>query len=164
VTRVLMKAQLVVPTISVVAAVMLTSLAPAGPAAAKQRMAITSQAAKPTTASPFVLTPLQAGPFEHDSGTQTGAIPAERVVIREGQRVSVYEGVVTLRGKAGSLVIRYRSEYVDAGNGYHVGSGTWKVVRGAGGYAGVTGGGRTGEVWLDRGPWSSRFEGFLALR
>jgi hypothetical protein len=162
--RIAINLRLAAGAIFFAAALTVTSLASAGPAAAKQRVAITTQAAKPTTASPFVLTPLQAGRLEDDSGTQTGAIPAERVVIREGQRVSVYEGVVTLRGKAGSLVIRYRSEYVDAGNGYHVGSGTWKVVRSAGGYAGVTGGGRTGEVWLDRGPWSSRFEGFLALR
>lgn len=151
--------------ISVVAAALtLTSLASAGPSAAGQRVAITMQAARTTTASPFVLTPLQTGPLEHDSGTQTGAIPAERVVMREGQRVSMYDGVVTLKGKAGRLVIRYRSNYVDAGNGYHVGTGTWKVVRGTGRYAGVTGGGRTGDVWLDRGPWSSRSEGFLTVR
>src|SRR6266705_1861045 len=67
------------------------------------------------------------------------------------------------KGKAGSLVIRYRTEYVDAGNGYHVGTGTWKVVRGTGQYAGITGGGRSGAVTLDRGPWSSRAEGFLTL-
>jgi hypothetical protein len=60
-------------------------------------------------------------------------------------------------------VIRYRDEYVDGGNGYHVGTGTWKVVRGTGQYAHLTGGGRTGNVSLDRGPWSSRNEGFFTL-
>jgi hypothetical protein len=60
-------------------------------------------------------------------------------------------------------VIRYRSEYVDAGNGYHVGTGTWKVVRGTGQYAKITGGGRSGNVWLEGG-WSSRDEGFLTVR
>ena len=54
-------------------------------------------------------------------------------------------------------------EYVDGGNGYHVGIGTWKVVRGTGQYAQITGGGRSGTVWLDRGPWSFRSEGFLIL-
>jgi hypothetical protein len=76
----------------------------------------------------------------------------------------VYDGVSTLRGKRGSLVMRYHSEYVDAGNGYHVGTGTWKVVRGSGQYAGIAGGGRSGDVWLERGPWSSRNEGFLTVR
>jgi hypothetical protein len=59
--------------------------------------------------------------------------------------------------------MRYHSEYLDAGNGYHVGTGTWKVVRGTGQYAQITGGGRSGTVTLDRGPWSSRLEGVLAL-
>jgi hypothetical protein len=83
--------------------------------------------------------------------------------MRSGQRVSIYEGVVTLKGKRGTLVTRYRSEYVEGGNGYHVGIGTWKVVRGTGQYARITGGGRSGNVWLDRGPWSLRDEGFLTL-
>ena len=145
------------------AAVTLTSVAAAGSDAAKQRVAIVSQAAKTTEVSPFVLTPLQSGRLKRDSGTTTSAIPAERVVMRAGQRVSIYEGVVTLKGKRGTLVTRYRSEYVDGGNGYHVGTGTWKVVRGTGQYARITGGGRSGNVWLERGPWSSRDEGFLTV-
>jgi hypothetical protein len=157
-----MKARYVVLLV-LVAAVTLAAVAAAGPDAARQRVAITTQAAETTPASPFVLTPLHAGALKRDSGMQTGAIPPERVVMREGQRVSIYHGVVTLEGNRGNLVIRYRSEYVEAGNGYHVGAGTWKVVRGTGQYAGATGGGRSGDVWLDRGPWSSRLEGFLAV-
>lgn len=150
--------------VAVTGAVTLTSAAAAGPDGAKQRVAITSQAAKTTTVSPAVLTPLQAGTLKRDSGTVAGAIPDERVVMRDGQRVSIYEGVSTFKGKRGTLVTRYRDEYVDGGNGYHVGTGTWKVVRGTGQYARITGGGRSGNVWLDRGPWSSRNEGFLILR
>jgi hypothetical protein len=157
-----MKARLAL-LVALAAAVTLTSVASAGPDAAKQRVAITSQAAKPTEVSPFVLTPLQAGPLKRDSGTVSGPLPSERVVMRGGQRVSIYEGVVTLKGKRGSLVTRYRSEYVDGGNGYHPGTGTWKVLRGTGQYARITGGGRSGHVWLDRGPWSSRDEGFLTV-
>ena len=127
-------------------------------------MAITSQAGTTTPVSPFVLTLLETGLLKRDSGTATGALPPERVVIREWQSVSVYDGVSTLRGKRGTLVMRYHSEYVDAGNGYHVGTGTWKVVRGTGQYAGIAGGGRSGDVWLERGPWSSRNEGLLTLR
>jgi hypothetical protein len=89
---------------------------------------------------------------------------SERVVMRAGQRVAVYDSIVeTFKGKRGTLVIRSRIEYLDAGNGYHVGAGTWKVVRGTGQYARITGGGRRADVWLDRGPWSGRNEGFLTL-
>jgi hypothetical protein len=71
--------------------------------------------------------------------------------MREGQSVAIYDPIVeTLKGKRGTLVIRSRIEYVDAGTGYHVGTGTWKVVRGTGRYARITGGGRRGDVYLDR--------------
>jgi hypothetical protein len=145
------------------AAVTLTSVAAAGPTAARQRVMITSQAAGTTNAAPFVLTPLQDGALERDSGTQIALLAPGREVMRGGQRITIYNVVATQKGKRGSLVIRYRNEYVDAGNGYHVGTGTWKVVRGTGQYAGVTGAGRSGAVSLDRGPWSSRAEGFLTL-
>jgi hypothetical protein len=150
--------------VALAVAITLTSAAAARTDAAKQRVAITSQAGRTTPVSPFVLTPLEGGPLKRDSGTATGALPPERVVIRNGQSISVYDGVSTLRGKRGSLAMRYHSEYVDAGNGYHVGTGTWKVVRGTGQYAGISGGGRSGDVWLERGPWSSRNEGFLTVR
>jgi hypothetical protein len=150
--------------VAVAAAVTLTSVASAGPDAAKQRVAFTTQASQTTTVSQAVFTPLQAGALKPDSGTASGALPPERVVTRDGQRVSIYDGVSTFKGKRGSIVTRYHSEYVEAGNGYHVGSGTWKVVRGTGQYAGVTGGGRSGHVWLERNDnWSSRDEGFLTL-
>jgi hypothetical protein len=149
--------------VSLAAGVTLTSFAAAGPNGVRQRVAITTQAAKTTEVSPVVIAPLQAGRLKRDSGTMTASVPTERVVMRAGQRVSVYDGPSTLTGKRGTLVLRFRTEYVDGGNGYHVGTGTWKVVRGTGQYAGITGGGHTGAVWLDRGPWSSRAEGFLTV-
>jgi hypothetical protein len=84
--------------------------------------------------------------------------------MRDGQEVSIYTGVATFKGKRGSLVMRFRAEYVDAGNGYHPGVGPWKILRGIGAYAKVTGAGRYGTIWLERGPWSSRGEGFLSFR
>lgn len=153
--------------LALAAAVTLTSVAAAGLDAAKQRVAImTKGAANASSPAVFVLTPLQAGALKPDSGTTrvAGSLPPERVAMREGQRVAIYDSIVeTLKGKRGSLVIRSRLEYVDAGNGYHVGTGTWKVVRGTGQYAQITGGGRRGDVYLDRGPWSGRNEGFLTL-
>ena len=146
--------------VALAAAVTLTTGAAAGPDAAKQRVAITTQAAQPTKVSAFVLTPLQAGRLKPDSGKLTGSVPPERIVMRDGQKVSIYDGSATLKGKLGGLVIRYRDEYVEAGNGYHVGTGTWKVVRGTGQYAGVTGAGRSAQVG---GPstWVARYQGFL---
>jgi hypothetical protein len=153
--------------VALAAAVTLTSVAAAGPDAAKQRMAImTKGAANASSPAVFVLTPLQTGALKRDLGTTRveGSLPPERVVMREGQRVAIYDSIVeTLTGKRGRLVIRSRIEYVDAANGYHVGTGTWKVVRGTGQYARITGGGRRGDVYLDRGPWSGRNEGFLTL-
>ena len=142
----------------------LTSVAAAGPDAAKQRVAITTQAAKTTSVSPFVLTPMGAGAIKPDSGKLVAGSTTDRMVIREGQEVSIYDSLGTFKGKLGSLVTRFHSEWVDAGNGYHVTFGTWKVVRGTGQYAGVTGGGREGGVWLeDNDHWSTRSEGFLTL-
>ena len=149
--------------VALAAAVTLTAVAAAGPDAAKQRVVITTQASQTTQVSPFVLTPLQAGALKRDSGTLTGGSSSGRTVMRDGQRIEIYDVGGTYKGKLGSLVIRCRIEYVDGGNGYHVGTGTWKVVRGTGQYAQITGGGRVGTVWLDRGPWSSRNEGFLTL-
>ena len=61
-------------------------------------------------------------------------------------------------------MIRYRAEWVKAGNGYHVATVTWKAVRGTGQYAGVTGGGRGATAWFERtDDWTSRMEGFLTL-
>lgn len=151
--------------VGLAAAVTLTSTAAAGPDAAKQRVAImTKGAANASGPATFVLAPLQAGALKRDSGSTRveGSLPPERVVMRDGQRVAIYDPIVEkLEGKRGTLVLRSRIEYVDAGNGYHVGTGTWKVVRGTGQYARMTGGGRRGDVYLDRGPWSGRNEGFL---
>ncbi len=149
--------------VALVAAIMLTSVAAAGPEAAKQRVVITSGASQPTqVGAPFVLTPLRAGALKRDSGTLT-ASASGRTVMRDGQRIEIYVNVGTYKGKLGNLVTRHRTEYVDGGNGYHVGTGTWTVVRGTGQYAQITGGGRSGTVWLDRGPWSFRSEGFLTV-
>ena len=109
---------------------------------------------------------MRAGALKRDSGSTGvgGSLPTARVAIRDGQTVAIYDPIIEkLEGKRGTLVLRSRIEYVDAGNGYHVGTGTWKVVRGTGQYAQITGGGRSGTVWLDRGPWSFRSEGLLIL-
>ena len=151
--------------VALAAAVTLTSVAAAGPNAAKQRVMITSQAAHTTLVSPFVLTPLQAGVIKPDSGKLVaGSNATDRVVMREGQEVTIADDVSTFKGKRGSFVIRYHGEWVDAGNSYHVASATWKVIRGTGQYAKITGGGRAASVWNERtDAWSSHMEGVFTL-
>jgi hypothetical protein len=130
--------------VAVIAAVTVTSVAAAGPVEAKQRVAIVSYGAGANpNAARFLLTPLQGGVLRRDSGTGSAVLSNERVVMREGQRVAIYDSVVeTFKGKRGTLVIRSRIEWVEAGSGYHIGTGTWKVVRGTGQYARAAGGGR----------------------
>ena len=150
--------------VALAAAFVLTSVAVAGPNAARQRVIITTQAGQTTNVSPFVLSTLQTGSLKGDSGKMIGDSPSGRSVMREGQEASTYEGRATLKGKRGTLVLGYRSEWVEAGNGYGVATMTWKVVRGTGQYAGITGGGRGASAWLEStDDWSSRMEGFLTL-
>ena len=100
-----MKAR-VVALVALAAAVTLTSVAAAGPAAAKQRVAIDMKICSPgKSQGTFVLTPLQAGPLKRDSG----AIDSNwlsiigRDVMRDGQEVTIYDGAVTtLTGKRGT--------------------------------------------------------------
>jgi len=149
----------------VLAAVAVTLAAPAAgsPNAARQRLTITTQAPKTTLVSPFVLTPMQTGPIKPDSGRLIANPPTtNRTLIRDGQDVSVYVQTSTLKGKLGSLVIRTRAEYSKAGNGYEASTETWKVVRGTGQYARISGGGRGTSVWFEPNDhWSSRYQGFV---
>ena len=156
-----MKAGLVV--LAMLLAITLSSVAAAGPTATKQRVAIDMKIIPEST---FVLTPLQAGALKRDSGTVSGtwrSVPG-RDVIRDGQKVTIYDGGVwTLTGKRGTLAIRERNEWVAVESGEDgVAIGTWKVVRGTGQYAGIVGKGRSGHAGLGS-PWYARYEGFLTL-
>lgn len=146
--------------VALAAAVTLTAAAAAGPGAAKQRVAITSNGVLNLNAfGKFAFTPLQDGALQRDTGTETSSW-SERVVMRDGQQVTVQNYVTTREGKRGSFVVRSRMEYVDAGNGYLAGTNIWKFVRGTGQYARMAGGGRGGDVVYGK-RWSDRYEGFL---
>jgi hypothetical protein len=150
------------------AAVTLASVAAAGPNAAKQRVSIDLKLWPQKT---FVFTPLLAGPLKADSGTISHnflSVPG-RNVVRDGQKVTIYDGsVATLTGKRGTLTIRGRNDWVhlerdENGDGQAdaIAIGTWKVVRGTGQYAGITGKGRNGHIGLGS-PWYARYEGMLS--
>ena len=146
--------------------VLLTSVATAYPSAKKQRVEITLSGPATNSGQKFVFTPLSAGPLESDSGTVTGPGPAnQRTVTRDGQPAQIVTWVSKQKGKHGSFVVRARIEHIDAGNGFHIGTGTWKFVRGTGAYAGLTGGGRVANAWISFGSngLSERWDGFLTL-
>ena len=105
--------------VALAAAVTLTSVAAAGPAVAKQRVAITTQATRTTSVSLAVFTPLQAGALKPDSGSLVapGGTSSPKVVVREGQGAEIYTGPATFKGKRGTIALRIRQEYVEAGNG-----------------------------------------------
>jgi hypothetical protein len=136
------------------AAVTLTSVGAAAPVAAKQRVAITAKVL-PTGAA--VLDPLQKGALERDSGTFDEGSSSRGTEIRR------------FTGKRGNLVFRERLEWVEVGSDLNrdgfadlVALGTWKVARGTGPYAGITGGGRSAHLGLGR-RWVARYEGFLTV-
>jgi hypothetical protein len=146
-----------------VAAVAFTSVAAASPDEAKQRVQITISGPATNSGQKFVLFALSAGPLEPDSGPTTSVVANQRNVTRDGQPAQIVTWVSTQKGKHGSFVVRARIEHIDAGNGFHIGTGTWKFVRGTGAYAGANGGGRVANAWIDFGSrtLSERWDGFL---
>lgn len=145
--------------VALVAAIMLTSVAAAGPDGAKQRVVITM---KNLPDGQFVLEPMQTGALQRDTGTTSVAITRLSNVMRDGQLAERYRLVFTLKGKRGTLTTQERNDWLNTGGPY-VAIGTWKVVRGTGQYARVRGGGRDAGAGLDQGngDWYSAQEGFL---
>ena len=116
-----------------------------------------------------MLDPIEAGSLARDAGTFGGAWSKtpDKIIVRDGQTVYIHTASWTFTGRQGKLVFRERTEWVDAGRSPDappwVAVGSWKVVRGTGQYAGITGGGRSGHAGL--GPrWLARYEGFLTVR
>jgi len=144
------------------AAVMLTSVASAGADATKQRVEINMKNCC-SAENTFVLTPLQAGALKRDSGTHDGCNEETDLGggMRDGQenfpqlcRAWVFTG------KRGTLVLRSQFTWIEAGGPYNIATGTWKVVRGTGQYARLTGGGRSAQVGSPS-EWLARYQGFL---
>jgi hypothetical protein len=151
--------------VALAAAVTLTSVAAAGPDAARQRVAIDMKGGES-----FVLFPLQTGALKRDSGSSSVSTGSNGAVMREGQSAQIYNNTYTLKGKRGNLTIRERVEWVDVSNvnapGFNyrpgVAIGTWKVVSGTGAYSKVSGGGRSGHAGMGA-QWFIRQEGYLTV-
>ncbi|MFL5954639.1 MAG: hypothetical protein ACJ76I_11085 [Gaiellaceae bacterium] len=138
-------------------AVTLAAVAAAGPVAAKQRVEIQEKGQ-----ASFVLAPLTAGAIKRDTGSASFCCWTQRHIVRDGQDVDINDPQMTLTLKRGTLVVRNRIGFVDIPDGWAVFTGTWKVIRGTGDYAGLSGGGRRAGVMLPNGSVKSQFEGFLS--
>jgi hypothetical protein len=141
------------------AAATLASAAPARPTAtSRQRVAIQ------VTGSSFVLTPLSPGAIKPDAGRSAFCCWTQHSTVRNGESVDVNNPRMTLTGKQGTLVARNMIGFVDLPNSWEVFTGTWKVIRGTGAYAGFAGGGRGAGVSPANGDNKAQFEGYLAQR
>jgi hypothetical protein len=140
-----------------VVAVTVTAVASAGSATAKQRVAIQVK-----TGTGFVLTPLASGALKADTGTATFCCWTQRFIMRHGESIEINNPRMTLTGKLGTLVARNRIGWIDVPDGLTVFTGTWKVIRGTGAYAGLAGGGRGAGITLADGTTKAQFEGFLS--
>lgn len=145
-----------------VAAAVVTGVATAGHAAVQQRIAITSPSGN---SGAFVLTPLTSGPIRRDSGTATACCWTRQFIQRDGQAIEIDNPLRTFEGKRGTFVWRARIAWVNPGNGYSVGNGTWKIVHGTGAYAHLEGHGRVALITdaTDQGV-ANRAEGLVDLR
>ena len=159
-----MKGKLIVLPTLASGLVLLTSVATAHPSAAKQRVEITTFGVA-TTASvqKFEFGPLSPGRLKPDLGTSSSVMASRRIVTRDGQPAEIVTWITRQEGRRGSFVVRARIEHIDAGKGFHIGTGTWTFVRGTGDYAGLKGGGRVANAWIEFGPHglSERWDGFL---
>jgi hypothetical protein len=148
--------------VAIVAAVALTSVAAAGPAASKQRVQIDMKVFPKHT---FVLAPLETGALERDSGTQgCKGEPARGEMQRDGQQTWPWKcSAWVFTGKRGTFVLRSEFAWIEAGGPYNIATGTWKVVSGTGQYSRVTGRGRSAQVGDGANPevWLARYQGFL---
>ena len=161
------KRNVTVPALVVAAAVALiaTSTLSAASEPGQQRIVLVQRNQQETPFGRFVLYALSPGPLGLDSGTFALSTVQKPPVEHDGQRAAVYVGLETLTGKRGSFEIRWRVEFVSAGDGATVGTGRWWLVRGQGAYADATGGGRLAMVLMTpRGYTNAQFEGLLRLR
>jgi hypothetical protein len=128
----------------------------AGPLAAKQRVTI-----ELTGPGSFVLAPMTTGAIKRDTGSASSCCWTRRFITRGGLTSEIDDPQVTLRGKRGTLVLRNRIEFSDIPDGWAVFTGSWKLVRGTGAYAGLSGGGHGAGIQLANGAAKALYEGFL---
>jgi hypothetical protein len=131
-----MRRALTALVVLVAAAAVLAAVASARTASTKQHVNITE------TGNSFVLRAASSGAIKDDKGAMAACCWTRRFIDVVGQSIEVDNPRLTLTGAKGTLTFRNRIEWVNLPGGLGVFSGTWKVIGGTGGYAGVTGQGR----------------------
>jgi hypothetical protein len=144
--------------VCLIAAAAIATSADAGSTLAKQRVAVQH------IGTSFVLTPLTPGAVKPDTGPSSFCCWTERPTTRDGEAIEINDPQMTLTGKRGTLVARNGIGYVDISNGWSIFTGTWKVIRGTGQYAGLAGGGLGAGISTPNGAIKARFEGLLGSR
>jgi hypothetical protein len=158
-----MTAKLTVIAALAVIVATLTAIAAAGSVGARQRVQI--QVKDSGSGDRFVLTVL--GVRSHQSRLRHRELLLLDHDLHHAQRAEdpgQQPWEMTLTGKRGTLVARNRIEWFDLPDGWAVSTGTWRVIRGTGDYAGLSGGGVGAGVSAANGSGRSQFEGFLSAR
>ena len=111
-----------------------------------------------------MLTTKTSGAVKYGTGEASFCCWSRRFITRDGQKIEINDPQMTLTSKRGTLVARNVIDWVDIPDGWGVFTGTWKVIRGTGAYAGLSGGGRGAGVMLLNGNTKAQFEGFLSAK
>jgi hypothetical protein len=138
-------------------AAMVATVAAAAPVAAKQRVSIDI-----TTVGTFTLTALTPGAIKSDAGKASFCCWSRRYTTRNGQSIEIDNPQMTLTSKRGTIVARNQIGWIDVPDGWGVFTGTWKVIRGTGAYAGLVGGGRGAGVALANNDTRATYDGYLS--
>src|SRR4026209_2699605 len=157
-----MHTKLAALSVLAVATIVLSGVASAGPAASKQRIAITT--AKGNGFS-FVLTPLTSGRVTRDPGSASACPWTQRFVTRDGQESEIDNPLKPYAGKQGTFTMRLVINWINAGNAHTTGTAPWRNTAGRGAYKHLEGKGRVTVSWPGaRSSWqSSRAEGIVEL-
>ncbi len=159
-----MSKKLTAIAVSAATAATLAAVAMAGPGSTKQQIGIQLKGGAGNTTTTFVLAPLTPGSIQRDSGAVDFCCWSTRQIVRNGLALTINDPQMTLTGKRGTLIARNQIEWVDLPDGWSSFTGTWKVIRGTGAYAGLVGGGREAAVSQPNGYERAQFAGFLSSK
>lgn len=123
---------------------------------AKQRIELQEKAA-----GVLAVIPLTSGAIKPDTGGDSICCWTQRFITRNGQSIEIDNPEVTFISNRGTMVIRQLIDWLDLPDGYAISTGTWRVVRGTGAYAGLSGGGGHAGIQLRDGSFKWQDEGLL---
>ena len=155
------KAIAVVTVVAVVLAAAVSAIATAAKAAPASKQFVVITISHGSVSEPFALTSHSSGPLRRVRGTASFCCWTVGSVVRDGQKFDKGNPEMTLTGRRGTIVTRNRIVWMTVPGGA-IYTGTWKVIRATGAYAGLTGGGLAAGAQLASGNVSARFTGFVS--